>query len=152
MAKDGFTDEQLAMLLQVSRDFAFEQIAQDMPLLPYATCVDPQGEMNFVRFAEPGTDLSPDEVVTLTFGEVAKEASDGGLLAVAVVSAVKLEQGEDGMTDAIRIHVEAPRFARQFLAFYSLSGEQDGGGKQARQPLSPGKLVPFDAQPVVFGK
>ena len=81
MTERTFTDEQLALVLQTSRDFAFEQIAQGMPLLPFATCVKPDGEMGFTRFAEPGTDKTPDEVHALTRDEVAKEAGKGGLIA-----------------------------------------------------------------------
>ncbi len=145
MTERTFTDEQLALVLQTSRDFAFEQIAQGMPLLPFATCVKPDGEMGFTRFAEPGTDKTPDEVHALTREEVAKEAGKGGLIAVAIVSAVRLEQAEDGMHDAIRIQVEAPGFARQFLAFYAPVPAEGGG-----QSIDPGKLLPFDAEPSVF--
>ena len=142
MLEPSITEEQLAMLLQASRDFAFEQIAQGMVLMPYATCVKPDGEMNFVRFAEPGTELTPDEVLALTEREVAQEADKGGLVAAAVVSGVRLNEPHEGMEDAVRVHVEAPGFARQFLAFYALAE----GGSQ----VSPGKLVPFEAEAVIF--
>ncbi|MGB3796498.1 MAG: hypothetical protein WA957_09380 [Alteraurantiacibacter sp.] len=144
MAEQVFTDEQLALILQTSRDFAFEQISQGMPLLPFATCVKPDGEMGFTRFAEPGTDKTPDEVLILTRDEVAQEARTGGLIAAAVVSGVRLSQEEDGMRDAVRIQVESHGFARDFLAFYSLA---DGEGGQS---LTAGKLVPFDAEPAIF--
>ncbi len=145
MAERDFTDEQLALILQASRDFAFEQIAQGMPLLPFATRVKPDGEIEFARFVEPGTDKTPDEVHALTRDELAKEAGGGDVVAGAITSAVRMEQAEDGMTDAIRIEVEAPGFARQFLAFYAL-GEQGGGARSIQR----GKLVPFDAEPTVF--
>lgn len=144
MAEHGFTDEQLALLLQASRDFAFEQIAAGMVLLPFATCVKPDGEMGFVRFAEPGTKLSPDEVLALTEREVAHEAGKGGLIAAAIVSAVRLNDPRDGMEDAVRVHVEAPGFARQFLCFYEIG---QGGGR-----LAPGKLAPFEAQALIFAQ
>jgi len=142
MPELNLTEEQLAMLLQASRDFAFEQIAQGMVLLPFATCVKPDGDMNFVRFAEPGTELSPDEVLALTEKEVAQEAGKGGLIAAAVVSGVRLNEPHEGMEDAVRVHVEAPGFARQFLAFYAMA---EGGTK-----VAPGKLVPFEADAVIF--
>ncbi len=142
MPEHNFTDEQLALLLQTSRDFALEQIAQGMPLLPFATCVKPDGDMNFVRFAEPDTQLSAEEVLALTDKEVAQEASQGGLIAVAVVSAVRLKEPQDGMEDGLRIKVETPGFAREFLAFYALD---EGAGK-----VSPGKLVPFETQATIF--
>ncbi len=144
MAEQQFTDEQLALLLQTSRDFAFEQIAQGMPLLPFATCVDAAGDMEFVRFAEPDTDLSPDELLEQTRAELVQAAQKGTLSAAAVVSAVRLDQEEDGTRDAIRVEVEAPGFARHFLALYSL---KDEGGKPV---VSPHKLVPFDARPEIF--
>ncbi|MWV27664.1 hypothetical protein [Aurantiacibacter rhizosphaerae] len=145
MAERTFTDEQLALVLQASRDFAFEQIAQGMPVLPFACVVKPDGEMGFTRFAEPGTDKTPDEVLALTHSEVAKEAASGGLIAAAIISAVKLDQPDDGMDDAIRIQVEAPGFARHFLAYYSV-GDAEGGSI----PLQAGRLVPFDADPAIF--
>ena len=144
MPDPGFTDEQLATLLQASRDFAFEQIVQGMVLLPFATCVKPDGEMTFVRFAEPGTELSPDEVLALTEKEVAQQAGRGGLIAAAVVSGVRLNEPHEGMEDAVRVHVEALGFARQFLAFYAMA---EGGGD-----LAPGKLVPFEAEVMIFAK
>lgn len=142
MPEHNFTDEQLALLLQTSRDFALEQIAQGMPLLPFATCVKPDGDMNFVRFAEPDTQLSPEEVVALTEKEVAEEAGKGALIAVAIVSGVRLKEPQDGMEDALRIKVETPGFAREFLAFYALD---EGGAK-----VSPRKLVPFETEATIF--
>ncbi len=141
MPKSNLTGEQLAMLLQASRDFAFQQIAEGMVLLPYATCVKPDGAMDFVRFAEPGTALSPDEVLALTEKEVAREAGKGGLVAAAMVSGVRLNEPHDGMEDAVRVHVEAPGFARQFLAFYAMA---------AGSEVAPGKLVPLEAEAVIF--
>ena len=41
------------------------------------------------------------------------------------------------MHDAIRIQVEAPGFARQFLAFYAPVPAEGGG-----QSIDPGKLCP----------
>ncbi|WP_338240714.1 hypothetical protein [Aurantiacibacter hainanensis] len=146
MAERTFTDEQLALLLQASRDFAFQQIAEGMPMLPFASCVDPDGDMNFVRFAEPGTDKTPEEVLSLTHDEVRAQADKGALLAAGIVSGVRLARPEDGMEDAVRIEIEAPGFARQFLAFYRF--EPDADGKAAT--VSPGKLVPFEAEAKIF--
>lgn len=144
----NITEEGLALILQASREFAFEQIANGMPLLPYATCVKPDGDMNFVRFAEPGTDLSPDEVLELTEKEVRQEVEGGGLVAVGIVSGVRLDNPEDGMADAVRIKVESQGFAREFLALYQILP-----GEQGEQPkFSPGKLVPFEVEPVIFSK
>jgi len=139
-------EEGLSLLLQASRDFAFQQIASGLPMMPFATCVKPGGDMDFVRFAEPGTDKTPDEVVELTEMEMTQAAGREELIAAAISSAVKLKQPEDGMTDAIRIKVEAPGFAREFLAFYALEEGKDGEAGT----LSPGKLVPFDSQPAIF--
>lgn len=146
MADVTFTDEQLALVLQTSRDFAFQQIAAGMPMLPFATCVKTDGAMDFVRFAEPDTDMSPHEVLDLTTREVAQEAARGGIIAAAIVSAVRLAQPEDGTQDAIRVHVEAPGFSRQVLALYSL--EPGEAGEAAS--VSPGKIVPFDSEQAIF--
>lgn len=145
MAERAFTDEQLALLLQASRDFAFKQIAEGMPMMPFATCVDTEGEMNFVRFAEPGTDKTPDEVLSLTHSEVKAQADKGELIAVGIVSGVRLAQPEEGMEDAVRVVIEAPGFARQFLALYKFEAGENGGAT-----LSPGKLVPFEVDPEIY--
>lgn len=145
MTERAFTDDQLALLLQASRDFAFRQIAEGMPLIPFATCVDGEGDMDFVRFAEPGTDKTPDEVLSLTLSEAKAQADRGDLIAVGIVSGVRLAQPEDGMEDAVRVLIEAPGFARQFLALYKLEGGENGG-----TTLSPGKLVPFEAEPEIY--
>lgn len=140
------TEEGLSLILQASRDFAFQQIANGMPLVPFATVVKPGGDMDFARFAEPGTEKTPDEIVALTKEELIKAAKSEELVAAAITSAVKLKQPEDGMSDAIHIRVEAPGFAREFLALYGLQQGKEGESGT----LSPGKLVPFEAEATIF--
>lgn len=142
MSDKSLTDEQLAMLLQACRDFAFGQIAARQPLLPYVTVARTDGEVTHVRFAESGAAHTPDELLALTEREVAQEAAKGDLVAVAIASAVKLHQPQDGWEDALRIHLEAPGFARQFLAYYAFAAGDAS--------VSPGKLVPFDVEAKVF--
>ncbi|MFB0613163.1 hypothetical protein [Aurantiacibacter poecillastricola] len=146
MSEPDLSEEGLSLLLETSRDFAFKQLAEGLPLMPFATCVKGDGDMNFVRFAEPGTDLSPEEAVALTEKEVADEVKRGGLAAFAIVSGVRLAKPQDGMEDAVRIHVESAGFARQVLAFYAFEPGTNGSG----DTLSPGKIVPFEAEPVAF--
>ena len=56
------THEQLALLLQASRDFALQQMARGNRLIPFAGRVKPDGEIEFVRFVDESSDLPLDQI------------------------------------------------------------------------------------------
>lgn len=147
MAEAAITEQQLALLLQAARDFAFEQMARDRRLIPFAARVKPDGDIEFARFAEPDTESPLDDVYRQTQAAMADQAGRGEIIAAGVVAAVALDPPEAGFAHAIRVHVEAPGFSRQVLVPY---GIEPAGGSDGEPSLKLGKLVPQDVAPVVF--
>lgn len=141
------TDEQLALLLQVSRDFAFEQMAEGMRLVPFSACVRLNGDVDFVRVAEDDTQRPLDEVYAELQGVLAEEAAQNELLAATLVVAVELDPAQDGYTQAVRVHIEAPGFSRQVLAPFALESPK---GTEEKGSISLGELRPYDGEAAIF--
>ena len=141
------THEQLAVLLQASRDFAFAQMARGARLIPFAGRVKPDGEIEFVRFVEEHSDLPLDEIYTGTQAVIAEQAVRGELLAASLTAAVRLDEPEQGFDTALRVHVEAPGYCRQVLVPYALEPAEADAEKGT---LRVGQLVPYEATPAIF--
>ena len=139
--------EQLALLLEVSRDFAFEQMARGDRLIPFAGRVGLDGEIEFVRFFDERSDLPLDEIYAGTQAAMAEEAARGELLAASLTAAVKLAVPEQGFDTALRVHVEAPGYSRQVLVPYAVD---DSGAGDDKGSLRMGALVPDDVEPTIF--
>lgn len=141
------THEQLALLLQASRDFALQQMARGHRLIPFAGRVKPDGEIEFVRFVDEGSDLPLDQVYAGTQAVMAEEAARGELVAASLTTAVMLEEPEQGFDTALRVHVEAPGYSRQVLVPYAVdpAGADEGNGS-----LRLGELIPYEAAPAIF--
>lgn len=141
------SDEQLALLLQVSRDFAFEQMSEGMRLVPFSACVRPNGDIDFVRIAGDDTERPLDEVYEELQDVLAKGAAQDELLAASLVVGVGLDPAQDGYTQAVRVHVEAPGISRQVLAPFAIEPARAGEEKGS---LSLGDLRPYDTEAVIF--
>jgi len=149
MTERKFGEEQLALMLQAARDFAFQQLEQAGHFVPFAAYCRPEGEIEFVRFANEDSEEEFDDLYRLTQANLAEQARQGELLAAASVAHVGLEEMRDGCERAIRIHVEAPGHSRMVLAPYRLEPSEDGNG---RPRLVGGKLIPFAAPAAVFAR
>ena len=151
MADEALTDEQLAMVLQASRDFALDQMARGDRLLPFATRVPPQGEIAFARYANEDTQESLDTIYTMTQKATAAEVAQGDLVGAALVATVKLDPPIKGDEHAIRVHLETKGRCLEVLAPFSISepGQADGDGNSKRE-LSLGEMVTNRAEAVLF--
>ena len=145
MSEMSVSDEQLSLLLQASREFAFGQMAAGERLLPFATRVRADGEIEFIRFAEDGTTQPLEEIYAFTREAMAREAREGTILAASLVASVELGEPEEGCDKAIRIHMEAPGFCRQILSPYAVGEVVDG-----KAQVTLGQLVPLSAEAEIF--
>lgn len=147
MSAPEITEEQMALLLQASREFAFEQMAAGKRLLPFGTRVKPDGEIEFVSLAPEGTDQPLDAIYAATRAAIASEAGEGALVAASLVAAVELAEPQDGFDKAIRIHLEAPGFVRQVLSPFSIT---EPAGDEKEGQLNLGDLIPLMAEAELF--
>ena len=141
------THEQLALLLQASRDFAFQQMARGDRLIPFAGRVKLDGGIEFVRFVGEDSDLPLDEVYAGTQAVMAEEAARGELAAASLTTAVLLDEPDQGFDTALRVHVESPGYSRQVLVPYAVDPAAAGEDKGS---LRIGELVPYEAAPAIF--
>lgn len=147
MSAPAITEEQMAMLLQASREFAFEQMAGGKRLLPFGTRVKTDGEIEFVSLAREDSGDPLDQIYAATSAVIASEAGDGTLIAASLVAAVELAEPQDGFDKAIRIHLEAPGFVRQVLSPFAVTESSDG---QAAASIELGGLIPLMAEAELF--
>lgn len=139
--------EQLALLLQASRDFALKQMARGNRLIPYAARVKLDGEIEFIRFVDEKTELPLDEVFAKTSEVIAGEAGRGELLAASLTAAVVLDEPEQGFETALRVDVEAPGYCRQVLVPYAIDAPTAGEEKGS---LRLGQMIACDLAPTLF--
>ena len=142
------SNEQLALLLQASRDFALEQMASGDRLIPFAGRVKLDGEIEIVRFVDQRTELPLDEVFARTGAVMADEAGRGELLAASLTAAVILDEPEQGFDAALRVHVEAPGYSRQVLVPYAVD---PAGPGEDQGSLRLGEMVAYNLEPTIFG-
>ena len=141
-------DEQMALLLQTARDFAFTQISRGQRLIPFAACVPPGGSIDFARLEDEASEVPLGEIYDATAQAVRQQAASGGLVAAALIAAVEAGEAElgAGFVHALRIHLEAPGFAREVLIPFRVT---DGGDAEPPQ-LVTGGMVPFAIEAVLF--
>lgn len=150
MAEPTISDEQLALLLQASREFAFEQMSAGKRVLPFATRVRSDGEVEFVCFVEETSTQPLEEIYEFTRNEMAKQAKAGEIVAASLVAAVELQAPESGFSQAIQIHMEAPDFCRQVLAPYNISDEAEGDSGEKSASIALGELIPLAADTLIY--
>lgn len=149
MAEVAATNEQLALLLQASRDFAFQQVAQQGHFVPFAARALQDGEIDFIRLADETTEQSFEEIYSQTQQELAGQAQRGEILAATSVVHIQLsdDAGEPEFPLAIRVHVEAPGYSRIVLAPYRIDPPEADGEKPS---LVDGAMLTQDTAAVVF--
>ena len=142
-------NRRLAMMLDVSRDFAFRQMSQGLAVLPFAARAAQDGEIDFKRYVDENTDLELTEIYDLTRAALAEEARKDNLLAATIVAAVSgadFDMGE-GFDTAIQVQVEAPGYARIVLAPYRVEARAGG-----QDELVTGDLIAIEAEPEIFDR
>lgn len=137
----------MAMLLQASRQFAFDQMAAAGRLLPFAARVKTDGEVEFVSFAVADGDQPLDEIYATTAQAMATQAKDGDIVAAALVAAVEIQGAENGFDQALRIHLEAADFVRQVLAPFAIVSDGEGADSAS---LKLGELIPLAGEAEIF--
>lgn len=144
---DDVNHEGLALLLQASRDFALNQLAQGNRVVPFGTRAASTGEIDFVRFVDEDTEEPLDAVHYQTQAALAEQAVTGDLAAAATVSCVQASDGQfdTGFDTAVRIHVEAPGYSRVVVVPFRFEAKADGSGQ-----LLTGNMAAQDAPPAVF--
>lgn len=141
-------DAQLGAMLEASRDFAFQLLAEKGKLVPFGARACQNGDIEFVRVADETSTEPLDDIYTRTQELLAGQASADEIIVATSVAHVAIEGGigDQGFERAIRIHVEAPDFSRVIFAPYNVvPGEQEGTAT-----LEPGKMVAQEAEAVVF--
>ena len=145
------TDEQLALLLQISRDFAFQQLAEAGHFIPFGTQARPDGETEFVRIADERTEGSMEDIFNLLQLALTERAQQGEIVAAATVVNIMVEgsgiETDPGFERAIRVHVEAPGYSRAVIAPYRI---EDADRESDKPYLVDAKMVAFEEVPVVF--
>lgn len=142
------TNEQLGLLLQLARDFAFGQMSKGKRLVPFAARMPVEGEIDFIRFVDESTLLPLGEVHSRTQGALRRQVRKGELLAVATVATVQAPEADlgRGFTQAVRVHVEAPGFSRQMLTPFRV----EPGAEGAPGKLATAEMIVLAADPVAF--
>jgi hypothetical protein len=142
------TDEQLGLLLQLARDFAFGQMSDGRRLVPFAARMPVEGDIDFIRFVDEGTVLPVSEVYQRTQATMRRQVRNGELLAVATVATVQVPEADlgKGFTQAVRVHVEAAGFSREVLTPYRV--EQGATGQPGQ--LVTGQMMAVEAAPAAF--
>jgi hypothetical protein len=144
-------DEQLAQLLQASRNYAFQQLAETGVFLPFGTQANPSGELEYVRVADEGIDASMEDFFNLLQLALTERAQQGEIAAAATVVNIMLEgTGVDAGPDfdrAIRVHVEAPGYSRAVIAPYRVVEAVEEGGEPS---LVEGTMIAIQEPAVVF--
>lgn len=136
------TEQQLALLLQAARDFAFQQLAQGQRLIPYAARAKADGAIDFIRFVGADSEQPLGDILDQTQSALAAEARAGQLLAAATVALVEGPESDlgAGFDTAIRVHVEAPGHSRIVLVPYRIEDAH----------LFDGEMVVMAADAAVF--
>jgi hypothetical protein len=145
------TDEQHAMLLQASRDFAFQQLAEAGGFLPFATQARLDGEMEYVRLGDESTREAVSAIFDRLRQTMAERARRGEVIAVATVTNMSLEdsgvEAPPEFDRAIRVHVESPGFSRIVIAPYRI----DEADENSEKPyLIDGEMMAFETAPDIF--
>lgn len=120
------TDEQLALILEASRAFAFQQLAERGSFIPFGTQARPDGEVEFVRMLDERVEGTMEQHFELLQLALIERAQQGEILAGATTINIMLAgtgvetEVEPGFERAIRVHVEAPGYSRAVIAPYRI--------------------------------
>lgn len=149
MAEQTISDEQLGAVLEASRDFAFQLMAEKGKLIPFGARAGADGDIEFMRVADEDSTVPLDQIYAETQKVLSGQARADEIVVSTCVAHVAIEGGigEEGLERAIRIHVEAPNFSRFVFAPYEVVPAEGEGGLAT---LQPGKMVAQEADAVVF--
>ncbi|WAT18862.1 hypothetical protein OZN62_04640 [Aurantiacibacter sp. MUD11] len=147
MSESEVSEDQMALLLQGSRQFAFEQMSAGRRLLPFAARVKTDGEIEFVSFAKEDSEQPLEEIYAVTQQAMAQQAKDGVIVAASLVAAVQIQDPAKEFEQAIRIHLEAPGFVRQVLAPYAIVPDAEDANTAS---INLGEMIPVACEAEVF--
>lgn len=140
----ALTEDQLAIVLEASIDFARQMLEQDGGFLPFGARARTDGEVEFLQ-AQPTSAEETLEALYRRIGTaLAEDAREGGTLAAALVANASLPEGIDGTYEtAISVLIEAPDFCRSIVVPYRIGGN-------GHAAVEFGTMIPEEADPVVF--
>jgi len=141
-------DEGLALVLQASIEHAKELLEEQGGFLPFGARARMDGEIEFLETI--GNDAGePLETLYRRIGTMLSEdAKEHRILAAALIANASLPEGIEPMFDtAVSVLVEAPDFCRSIVVPYRIAGDAGNGG---RARIEFGKMIPEEAEPVVF--
>jgi hypothetical protein len=133
----------------VSQDFALQQLAKDGGFIPFGARANLEGDIDFVRFGdEAGTDPL-DAVYERTREALAGQADAGEILAASIIAHVAMpdDYPDPEYQEAIQVHVETKGYSRLVLMPYRVNPNVPEGELPR---LEPGKMVPLEANPLIF--
>ena len=143
-------DDQLAIILQGTRDFA-KDILEELGLFtPFGARGFPDGTLEFFA-SPPKQELTP---IDQLYGEVrtalVESARAGEILAGVVVANVVLpEDIASPFRNAIGMQIEARGYSRYVYATYQLSPPKT---ESAQASVELGKMFPMDVAPEIFAQ
>jgi len=143
------TQDQLGMLLHLSRDSALQMLAQWGGFPPFAMRAGNDGAVEVVSNTEKVDDSKLPEVYERLRAALAEEAKQGGLAAAAMVVNVHLDDAKEGdpFDRAIQVHVESKNFSRVVMVPYRFPEMLE---VKTQRDVETGEMVPLDAPPAVF--
>lgn len=143
-----FDENQLAGLLQATRDFARQALETMGGLSPFGGRVRLDGELEF--FALPpaeGMD-TPEAIYREVEAVLRKSAAQGEILAgLAIADIVPPAGSNTAFANGIGILLETADFARFFCATYRLSPPVPPAGTGT---VELGEIIPVDVSPTIF--
>ena len=145
------SEEQLALILQLSRDFAFQQLAEAGHFIPFATQARPDGETEYVRVADETTQEPLQDIFKRLQEALIERVQQGEIIAAATVANVLVEgtgiEVEPGFEQALCVHVETAGFSRIVFVPYRVEAADE---KDDKPYLVDAKMVAFETDPVIF--
>ena len=115
------TPAQLHELLSYCMDFAKTMLNDAGDFYPFGAKLSPEGQVVAVGGHNGNERLSPQDIYQLLIGVFVSEAQNGSISGAALAANVSVpEQYSSPSRDAIRVHLEAPGFARFIYVPYEI--------------------------------
>ena len=143
-------EEGLAVILQASIDHAKELLEEQGGFLPFGARARIDGDIEFVEAEGDGGGEPLDALYRWMGAMLAEDASEGRILAAALVANASLPNDAEPMFDtAVSVLLEAPEFCRSIVVPYRIAS---GAGNGGHAKVEFGKMIPEGADPVVFAR
>jgi hypothetical protein len=131
-------ERQLSTVLQATTEKAIELIEADGGFRPFGARAKASGEIEFVQIEADGEGETAGEIHRRLGEMLAEEARGGELLGAALVANTRVSGVANA--PAIVILLETPGFSRSIVVPYQIAGAK----------VAPGRMIPDEAEPMIF--